>query len=134
MKKSLFAIVAFMALVFGSLAFTSPEDPYKNLQILPKDITQQQMDSVMEHFSSALNVGCDFCHVENKARQEMDYALDDNKHKLIARKMMIMTNVINDSFFNYTGQKRTITTQLMVTCFTCHNGKKMPETEPKKGN
>jgi len=134
MKRSLLVVLGFIAIVSVSLAFTKNDYPYKNLKILPKDITEKQMDSVMDHFSRALNVGCDFCHVDNKAKQEMDFASDDNKHKLIARDMMILTNSINDSFFNYTGQKRTITTELMVTCFTCHNGKKMPDAQPKKGN
>lgn len=134
MKRSLLLIIGFIAIICGSLAFTENDHPYKNLKILPKDITEKQMDSVMDHFSRALNVGCEFCHVENKAKQEMNYASDDNKHKLIARDMMLLTNSINDSFFNYTSEKRTITTHLMVTCFTCHNGKKMPAAQPDKSN
>lgn len=134
MKRPLFVVIGFIAIISGSLAFTENDYPYTNLKILPKDITEKQMDSVMDHFSIALNVGCDFCHVKNKAKTDIDFASDDNKHKLIARDMMMLTNSINDSFFNYTAGKRTITTPLMVTCFTCHNGKKMPAAQPKKRN
>ena len=135
MKKTFGAAFALVCIVAVSLAFTSKDPGYKNLKVLPKDITAKQMDSVMHHFSIALNVGCDFCHVENKAKTDMDYASDDNKHKLIARDMMRMTDDINDKYFNYTGVKRDINTQLMVTCITCHNGQKMPETQSvKKGN
>ena len=133
MKKSLLITTAFVAVVTVSLAFTRNDPGYKNLKILPKNITQHQMDSVMDHFSRALNVGCDFCHVENKGKNEMDFASDENKHKLIARDMMTMTNTINDTYFNYTGAQRDINTQLMVTCITCHNGSKMPETQKVAG-
>lgn len=131
MQRSLFVISCLMILVTISLAFTKREDPFKNLKVLPKDITQKQMDSVMDHFSVSLNVDCGFCHVE-KPDGEMDFASDGNKHKLIARDMLEMTYAINDKYFDYTGAKRTINTQLMITCYTCHNGQKMPDTEPAK--
>lgn len=132
MRRSLLVILVLACLVTISLAFTRREDPYKNLKVLPKNITAKQLDSVMEHFSVSLNVGCDFCHVENKEKTDMDFASDDNKHKLIARDMLEMTYAINDKYFDYTGVKRDINTQLMITCYSCHNGEKMPATHPVK--
>ncbi len=127
MRRSVLVVMALAVIVVVTLAFSRKDEPWKNLKVLPKDITQKQMDSVMDHFSVALNVDCGFCHVEKNG--DMDFALDDNKHKLIARDMMNMTNEINDKYFDYTGAKRTITTQLMVTCYTCHNGQKMPAVQ-----
>ena len=130
MRRSVLVIILLTFIVTVSVAFTKRDGLYKNLKILPKDITKKQMDSVMDHFSVSLNVGCDFCHVENSEKTDMDFASDENKHKLIARDMLEMTYAINDKYFDYTGAKRDINTQLMITCFTCHNGAKMPATHP----
>jgi hypothetical protein len=130
MSRSMLVVLTLFCLVTVSLAFTSREDPWKNLKVLPKDITQAQMDSVMDHFSKSLNVSCDFCHVENKEKGEMEYESDANKHKLVAREMLEMMYAINDKYFDYTGAKRDINTQLMITCYSCHNGYKVPATQP----
>ena len=132
MTRSFLVIMILFCMIIVSLAFSRKEDPFKNLKILPKDITKKQLDSVMDHFSVSLNVGCDFCHVENKEKTDMDFVSDDNKHKLIARDMLEMTYAINDKYFDYTGAKRNLSTQLMITCYTCHNGEKMPATHPVK--
>jgi len=130
MTRSFSLILLLVCIGAASLAFTKDEPVWKNLKILPKHITEQQMDSVMHHFSASLNVGCDFCHVENKAAGEWDMASDDKKHKLRAREMMIMTDKINDKYFDVTGGKRDLNTRLMVTCFTCHHGTTDPEVRP----
>jgi len=129
MKKSLFVTLGICGLVFLSLAFTGKEDPlYKNLKVLPKNINKEQLDSVMHHFTDALNVKCNFCHVRNADNTAWDFPSDVNKHKLVARDMMKMTNKINDKYFDYAGSPRNLDTRLMVTCYTCHNGKKEPAT------
>ena len=57
MKKPFIVTAGFLFLLAGSYAFTAREDPkYKNLKILPKDITHEQMDSVMHHYTASLNV------------------------------------------------------------------------------
>jgi hypothetical protein len=136
MNKSFLFFTALAALVLGSLAFTGKgDDPkYKNLKILPKDITEQQMDSVMDHFTASLNVKCGFCHVRTADKKEWNFAADDNKHKLIARQMMTMTNELNKKYFDYTGDidPAKMNTSLMVTCYTCHNGRKEPLAIPVK--
>ena len=83
MTRSFMVIMILFCMIIVSLAFSRKEDPFKNLKILPKDITKKQLDSVMDHFSVSLNVGCDFCHVENKEKTDMDFASDDNKHHLL---------------------------------------------------
>jgi hypothetical protein len=133
MKRPFLVITGFILVVSVSLAFTKDDPGYKNLQILPKDITKQQMDSVMHHFNEALSVRCNFCHVRNDSTNKMDFASDDKPHKNKAREMMRLTNKINDDYFDVTGDQRTITTQLMVTCYTCHHGSTDPAVRaPKK--
>jgi hypothetical protein len=133
MKRPFWVIIGFAAVISVSLAFTKHKDSgYKNLQILPKDITKQQMDSVMHHFNESLNVKCSFCHVRNDSTNKMDFASDDKPHKNKAREMMKLTNKINDDYFDVTGGQRTITTQLMVTCYTCHHGSTEPAVKAAK--
>src|SRR5438309_12811 len=123
MKKSLVWMLGLSGMVVSSLAFTNyePEPRFKNLKVLPKNITEHQMDSIMHHFSGSLGVRCNFCHVRIDSTDKWDFAADDNKHKLAAREMMKMMNKINGKYFDVTG-KLTLDTKLMVTCYTCHHG------------
>jgi hypothetical protein len=130
MKKSLLVTLSFLVMIIASLAFTTNDEPnYKNLKILPKDITEKQMDSVMHHYTASLNVKCNFCHVKRAGEEHPDFASDENKHKLRTREMMEMTNKINEKWFDLTGGKMTIESPLMVTCYTCHHGSKEPATK-----
>lgn len=132
MKKTFLVTLAFVCMVAFSCAVTqmksagSPNPKYQNLKVLPKDISAEQMDSVMHHYTASLNVKCNFCHTRNEQTKEMDWASDANKHKLIARQMITMTNDINKRNFNLTGSAITLSSQLAVTCYTCHNGAKEP--------
>lgn len=130
MKKTLLVSIGIIATITVCLAFTKYDPPFKNLKVLPKDITEKQLDSVMHHFTRALNVHCNYCHARNDSTRKTDFASDDNKHKLRAREMMLMMDKINDKFFDVTGAKRDLNTQLMVTCYTCHHGSTEPATQP----
>ncbi|MGE5518948.1 MAG: c-type cytochrome [Candidatus Dadabacteria bacterium] len=132
MMKSAITIFSLILLVVVSMAFTKDEPKYKNLKILPKNITDKQLDSVMHHFTAALNVKCNFCHVRREGEEHPDFASDDNKHKLRAREMMKMTEKLNKKYFNVTGGKITISTPLMVTCYTCHHGSNDPARRPPR--
>ena len=130
MKKSFVVTLGLVVLVAVSMAFTNDKDRlYKNLKVLPKDITKPQMDSVMKSFVVALNVKCNFCHVKAEGSDQWDFASDANKHKLVARDMYKMTTKINKKYFDYTGSKDDLAIQ-MVTCYTCHNGQKEPKAIP----
>lgn len=130
MNRSFLVIAGFVIFVSVSLAFTKDEPIYKNLKVLPRNITREQMDSVMHHFTGSLNVRCSFCHVRNDSTDKWDFPSDANPHKNKAREMLKMTNKINDKYFDVTGGKRTISTQLMVTCYTCHHGSTDPAVQP----
>lgn len=100
MKKSYWMILACFISVFLFQAFTTPTDPhYTNLQILPKDISNHDLDSVMHHFTASLGVKCNYCHVKNEEEHKMNFASDDKPEKKIARKMMLMAIDINKNYF-----------------------------------
>lgn len=100
MKKSLLVVLSCVICVMAFQAFTVSHGPeFKNLQILPKDISEHDLDSVMHHFSQSLGVHCDFCHVRNETSKKMDFAADTKPEKNIARKMMLMAIDINKNYF-----------------------------------
>ena len=104
-----------MALLFtlSSFNFTGNEDnKFKNLQVLPNNISKGQLKDIMEAYCTSLNVKCSFCHIKG------NMASDSIEEKIIARKMMVMTNEINEKYFG----KNSGT----VGCMTCHNGKINP--------
>jgi cytochrome c peroxidase len=101
--------------------------PYKNLQIFPKDITQQQLVGNMKFFTQSLGVRCSYCHVgeEGKPLSTYDFASDAKESKKTARRMLAMVHRINEQDFGVTNFK-----DVKVTCFTCHRGSTEPLTEP----
>jgi Photosynthetic reaction centre cytochrome C subunit len=100
MKKSLLIIIGCITSIILFQAFTITQEPhFKNLQILPKDISDHDLDSVMHHFSASLGVKCNFCHVVDTVAKKMDAASDDKPEKNMARKMMLMAIDINKNYF-----------------------------------
>jgi hypothetical protein len=97
---------------------------FKNLQVLPKDISKDSLDTIMHHFTKALGVRCNFCHTMGNGK--MDFASDDKEEKGIARYMIKMTAGINSTYFNFDKSERpdTITT---IKCQTCHHGNPHPD-------
>jgi hypothetical protein len=127
-RKVLAVMILCLFIVLG-IAATKPPDPpkWKNLKILPKDITMEQLDKVMDNFKDALGVKCGFCHAPSKDSTQKwpDFASDEKPEKLVARKMMKMTAKINKKYFNYNKNEQG---QLLPTveCMTCHHGKEHP--------
>ena len=134
MQNKLIVSFVLLAFVFIGVAATRPSarNNERNLKVLPKDISNADLDSVMETYSKHLNVSCDFCHAESKAnKNDLDYASDDKPEKEITRQMMRMTADINKDYFNYTiiykaGEK------MAVSCYTCHDGFPRPEMKHEK--
>src|ERR1700712_629093 len=126
-----FIVIASMAVIVTSaVAFTAPAPPdngYKNLKILPKDISHEKLGKIMHEFNDALGVKCGFCHAASKdtAMHHPDFASDDKPEKSIARSMMKMTVKINKKYFEakhpFIGDST-----LSVTCITCHHGSPHP--------
>lgn len=143
MKKAIYVILSCLVAVFIFQAFTVHTAPdWKNLKILPQNISEDALDSVMHHFTASLNVKCNYCHVRNNETNKMDFANDARPEKLIARKMMLMTIDINKNHFNEMEEEmnkeqvqtpETDSVQYMlkyVTCYTCHKGSDHPENIP----
>ena len=132
MKNKIIVILCLLAFVFIGIAATKPvSNKERNLKVLPKDISDADLDSIMDGYSKALNVGCDFCHAENKAKNDLDYASDDKPEKEITRMMMKLTAAVNKDYFDYTivykaGEK------MAVSCYTCHDGFPRPELKHEK--
>lgn len=135
MKKNYIIILA-IAAVFStvSAAFYEPqqkeEEGFKNLKVLPKDITKEKLDSVMGHFSVSLGVKCNFCHAAqaDTTKKRLDFASDKKDEKNIARNMFRMTSYINTNFFNWNHSDRVDTIHAVV-CYTCHRGNKQPDSK-----
>lgn len=131
MNRSFFVIAVIACLIAASFAFiTADVPPYKNLKILKKDISKEELDSIMHFFSMSLGQRCGFCHVRNEAENTIDFASDENPHKDVARQMMRMTVKINKQYFDFRESKKEDLVET-VTCYTCHHGKGEPEDKPK---
>ena len=100
----------------------------QNLQVLPKDMTFQQVQQTMRTFTAALGVECSHCHVGG----QQERAKDDNPKKGIARKMLQMTAAINKDLLKDVGEPEAAGTN-KVTCFTCHRGAIKPLNAPGGG-
>jgi hypothetical protein len=103
-----------------------PEPKFKNLKVLPKNISKDDLDKVMDGFKLGLGVKCGFCHSPMKDNpKKMDFASDEKQEKATARNMMRMTAKINKKYFHDMKDKegKAITA---VSCITCHNGKSEP--------
>ncbi len=127
-KKSFVVILVSLFMVFGIAATKPPEEhKFKNLKVLPKNISPEDLDKVMDGFKEALGVKCGFCHAPSKdsTNHHPDFVSDDKPEKNIARSMMKMTSKINKKYFSYnkSEQGQALPT---VECMTCHHGKEHP--------
>jgi hypothetical protein len=99
-----------------------------NLEVLPKNLTGQQVHAIMEQWSGELGVHCNSCHMEDrinngpKGRPKLDFSDDSKGMKLAARLMFTMTEQINGDFI-----AKVEGSGVPVTCGTCHRGQVTPE-------
>ncbi len=115
-----------LMIIAGVAATTAPKGEFKNLQILPKDISKQKLDSIMESYNQALAIGCSFCHSPHPTIPDsLDYASDANTMKANARNMINLTMDINKKYFYYDSSVAPVYLNL-VRCQTCHRGDPYP--------
>lgn len=118
------ALSIFVMLGMAAIRLTPAKD--RNLKILPKDISDTKLDSIMQSYNIALGVKCNFCHVPMKnIADSLDYASDKEPMKEEARKMMKMTVHINKTNFYYDKNEKPEYLHT-VTCKTCHRGETFP--------
>jgi len=117
----LFCSLGFVVLLSAFMPQQQSRRP-KNLKVLPKDISGEELHKVMEDFNAALGVKCGFCHASQQDNpKRLDFAKDEKPEKEMARKMIKMTARINKKYFHKEGAMNSI------SCMTCHNGKEHPK-------
>jgi predicted trehalose synthase len=99
---------------------------FKNLQVLPPNISHDDLIATMRGFNRGLGVRCDFCHAAAAgSEKELDFASDAKPEKGAARVMLRMTERINTDYLPKLGAHAD-----PVACWTCHRGHHHPEEEP----
>lgn len=128
-RKQIQVVLALTGILAISIAAVNrPPADYKNLKVLPKDISSEKLDSIMESYNKALGVSCDFCHMpfQKNIPDSLDYASDEEPMKQNARKMMSMTIYINQTYFDFDKKEQPVYLNT-VNCMTCHRGEALPE-------
>jgi hypothetical protein len=121
--KAIGGLLLFLGI--GIAAMKQPaNDHFKNLQVLPKNITVDSLNKLMEQYSVGLGVDCNYCHAKDKKADTLIFEKDDKMEKEIARKMMRMTMDINEKYFRFNNSPTPVT---VVTCLTCHRGEPIPK-------
>jgi len=121
-----FAVVAAFAAVavIGMSAMRPADDkpPKRNLKVLPKDISHDDLGKTMDSWKTAL------CHAQSSdsTSHHLDFASDAKPEKTIARHMYKMAMKINKKFFPMNKDDKGELMQT-VTCITCHHGSPHPD-------
>ncbi len=121
----------------------------RNLQVLPKDTSPQDVVALMQQFTRALGVQCTYCHIEvtapllsaeeqaaaaaaappaagrgrgrgRGAGPQIDFAADDKRQKQTARLMLTLVNDINARLSSEI--HKPAADIVTVRCATCHRG------------
>jgi hypothetical protein len=103
----------------NATAAAKASEQFKNLQVIG-DIPAEQLMATMHFMRASLGVRCDYCHVAQNGK----YDLDTKPEKARARDMLRMTARINRE--NFAGA-------LVVTCNSCHRGATRPASSPAIG-
>jgi Photosynthetic reaction centre cytochrome C subunit len=125
-RKLVATIILMSSVVAGVAAISKPRFIHKNLKVLPKDISDEKLDSIMKSYTVALGVECKFCHQPEKGfTLNIDYAADVNPMKENARNMMKMVIDINSRYFYFDSTRRPEYLNV-ITCKNCHHGQTLP--------
>jgi len=128
-KIAVFAVLAVLTGI-GIFGMRPADDkpPKRNLKVLPKNISPDDLDKVMDGFKAALGVKCNFCHAPSadSSNHHLDFASDAKPEKNIARHMFTMTAKINKKYFSF-NKDSTGTTIPTISCVTCHRGSPHPQ-------
>jgi hypothetical protein len=109
----------------------------KNLKVLPKNWTVQQVRNLMQTFAESLGVMCTHCHAADPNAPPpaagrpplLDHSLDEKPEKEVARKMIQMVMSLNGDLKGMGDPA----IEEKVSCFTCHQGAKIPPIQPAAG-
>lgn len=130
MKKNLLYMFSFLLVGLVLMSFNNnfhtetyegmSKDGFKNLKILPKNISKDSLMNLMEGYNKALGVKCNHCHT-------MDKSSDKKHEKEIARHMIKFTNELNAKEFAPIGDQY----KNAIECATCHRGSTKPMSDTK---
>ena len=128
-RVTTYGMVAVLALACGLVAgihsaAAQEQEKFKNLKVLPKDISPEDLRAVMGGFTRALGVRCSGCHASKPGEQRLDFTLDDKPEKKTARVMMQMVHDINDKYISTLEDHSN--PPIQVQCITCHHGISRP--------
>ena len=126
-KKKIVTLAFLFAFVFfGVAAISIPMQKERNLKVLPKDISDEKLDSIMKTYTVALSVECKFCHKPFlNFPDSLDYVSDKEPMKENARAMMKMVIDINSRYFYFDSTQRPEYLHT-ITCNNCHRGHPLP--------
>lgn len=119
------AATGLLCLLLTPLLAAQIYDDPSNLEVLPADISANDLRETMKGFSLGVGLRCSDCHVgeEGQALTAYDFASDEKALKQTARLMLKMTNTLNQELLASLGEGR-----LEVQCVTCHRGLRLPRT------
>ena len=128
-RKLLITLGLSSAVALISLTSMAPDEELKNIKVLPKSYTEQQVHKLMREWSGSLGVHCDFCHAANADGKGLDFASDAKPEKESARHMYKMMDKINEKFFEAKKDSLGAVMTTGVNCYTCHRGNAHPEVK-----
>lgn len=129
MKKNLIYLSSFLLIGLVLMSFNNhsktaylnnQDNHFKNLKVLPKNISKDSLMGLMEGYNKALGVKCSYCHIKDKAA-------DSIMQKEITRHMIHFTNELNAKEFAPIGKNY----KNAVECATCHRGSTKPMSDTK---
>src|SRR5690554_7142113 len=62
-------------------ALNNEQGEWKNLKVLPHDITKDSLMGLMRGYNKALGVKCVYCHVPKKKEKKLNLLTNENKKK-----------------------------------------------------
>lgn len=123
-STSLKYAVLLVASALAPAALAQVPDQFKNLQVLPRDISRTELVATMRNWTGEVGMRCHQCHEGPEDLKGMDFASDAKPTKRAAREMLRMVLHVNqDTLPRLPAVERVRAT---VTCDTCHRGLPKP--------
>ena len=117
-------------LLGASVAFAQIPDKFTNLQVLPKDVAKRELVTTMRGIAGDLGVRCAHCHVGPDNLEGMDFASDEKRSKRVAREMLRMRSLIEETVVKLPGHEPE--SHPAITCYNCHRGMTRPPRDIRK--
>src|SRR6476659_6139330 len=101
--------------------------PPQNLQVLPKDISREELLATMRGYTARLGVQCNYWHIQEGRGGRNDFATDEKQPKKTARVMITMMHDANEASASIGKTAADISNG---QCATCHRGEAIPKNPP----